>query len=526
MVLLLADDEYHVRARLSTKVDWQALGIDTVLMCDDGDTALEKIYEQPVDILLTDLKMPRMSGITLAQSALIHNPDIKVIFMSAYDDKNFLKQAIGLHVVGYLEKPFSLEEVTETVSEAVQSIEDRKKHTVAKELRGQLRCAQAATMLCRYATHQDEIAEKLNGCEEFMKHSAYVTMLAVFEEEGEEEKNIFSERDAFSFHYPELYQILSDLKLCGIIALTKEQYIIFHLCLDAPDPAQRQDAAVKLYKELQEHYAMFRLHLSAGSVVTSYLTLHRSYQEAVIGSKRHFFSNEPILLSSCNEETIYTFQEKAFEDFQQALTVRDKKACYEYMESLYRGLLANTGTLVRDVKNHYFRLLLLIISEIPSFKALLDHTEHSLWEILSPITSLDKLNNYTIELLDTFFAPLAAENPRTEQINHTLTYIHKNLSDPGLSLGDISKANYMSVPYLCMYFKEQTGTTIRAYIIDARMKTAKRLLLESSSKIAEIAEQCGFSDQNYFTKCFSKYYGISPSKFRETGRRSENSEEV
>ena len=69
-------------------------------------------------------------------------------------------------------------------------------------------------------------------------------------------------------------------------------------------------------------------------------------------------------------------------------------------------------------------------------------------------------NNYTIELLDTFFAPLAAENPRTEQINHTLTYIHKNLSDPGLSLGDISKANYMSVPYLCMYFKEQRNNFV------------------------------------------------------------------
>lgn len=71
----------------------------------------------------------------------------------------------------------------------------------------------------------------------------------------------------------------------------------------------------------------------------------------------------------------------------------------------------------------------------------------------------------------------------------------------------------MSPQHLSSLFSQENDTTLTAYIMDCRMKKAKELLLEQSPSIQHTASLCGFNDSGYFSKCFKKYYGISPKNF-------------
>lgn len=113
MRIVIADDEMHVRKRLETRVKWNELGFEEPILCADGDELLEELLKNGADVVLTDIRMPRMDGIDAVREARKVFPQLEVILMSAYDDKEYLKSALDLHVLGYLEKPFSIEQVSE-----------------------------------------------------------------------------------------------------------------------------------------------------------------------------------------------------------------------------------------------------------------------------------------------------------------------------------------------------------------------------------------------------------------------------
>ena len=94
-------------------------------------------------------------------------------------------------------------------------------------------------------------------------------------------------------------------------------------------------------------------------------------------------------------------------------------------------------------------------------------------------------------------------------------YIRLNFSHK-ITLADISKHTHYSVPHCEMIFKQTTGTSIMEYIIKKRIDTAKSLLLEGELSLAEIADEVGFSDYNYFSRVFKKQVGASPIRYKKS----------
>lgn len=110
--VLIVDDEQLIRETLMNHVQWSQLGVDTVLEAEDGKRALEIVKTSPPDIIMSDIKMPHMNGIQLAQIIKDSFPDIRFVILSGYADKEYLKEAIHLHLDAYIEKPINLEEVS------------------------------------------------------------------------------------------------------------------------------------------------------------------------------------------------------------------------------------------------------------------------------------------------------------------------------------------------------------------------------------------------------------------------------
>ena len=125
MKLLIADDEKLTREGLKNGIAWEELGIDEIRLAHDGRDALRITETFLPDIVLTDVRMPHMDGIEMAKALKDRFPELSVIFMSGYSDREYLKAAIRLRAVSYVEKPIHLNEVSAAVAAAAKERGER-----------------------------------------------------------------------------------------------------------------------------------------------------------------------------------------------------------------------------------------------------------------------------------------------------------------------------------------------------------------------------------------------------------------
>ena len=114
--ILLADDEEEVRKAIIRKIDWESLGFLVAGDADNGEEALEKIEQLKPDVIMTDIRMPYMDGLTLAARVRQKYPSIKILIFSGYDDFEYAKEAIKLNVTEYILKPVNGQELTKILA--------------------------------------------------------------------------------------------------------------------------------------------------------------------------------------------------------------------------------------------------------------------------------------------------------------------------------------------------------------------------------------------------------------------------
>lgn len=118
MKLLFVEDEFYTRNGILQSIDWRALGITQVESASDGRAGLSMLAGAP-DILLTDIRMPFVSGLELAAQLKKADPESEVVILSSYSDKEYLFTAISLSTVAYIEKPVDVEELSAAIAQAV-----------------------------------------------------------------------------------------------------------------------------------------------------------------------------------------------------------------------------------------------------------------------------------------------------------------------------------------------------------------------------------------------------------------------
>ena len=110
--VVIADDEIALRRAMIKRIDWQKIGFEVIGEAENGVEALELVERLEPDLLLTDIKMPFISGINLARKVREIRPAMQIAFLSGYDDFSYAQQAIQYNIIKYLLKPISSKELT------------------------------------------------------------------------------------------------------------------------------------------------------------------------------------------------------------------------------------------------------------------------------------------------------------------------------------------------------------------------------------------------------------------------------
>ena len=123
-VLLVEDEEIELET-LRDYIDWKKNGISRVFTARNGRRALECLEENMADIVITDIQMPGMSGIELAETIVRRGYPCKIVFLTGYDDFSYIHSAFQVNAVDYLLKPFTIEEVEACLKKVRSELEKR-----------------------------------------------------------------------------------------------------------------------------------------------------------------------------------------------------------------------------------------------------------------------------------------------------------------------------------------------------------------------------------------------------------------
>ena len=127
--IILVDDEEEVRKSIVRKIGWEEAGFQVAGDAENGEDALEKIEALEPDVVLTDIRMPYMDGLTLAERIRQKYPSMKIVIFSGYDDFEYAKQAIKLNVTEYILKPVNVEELTAILKRIKVNLDQDRKST-------------------------------------------------------------------------------------------------------------------------------------------------------------------------------------------------------------------------------------------------------------------------------------------------------------------------------------------------------------------------------------------------------------
>ena len=382
MKLLIVDDEELTRTGVISSIDWDSLGIHHVYQADDGVHGLEAARLYKPDIILCDIRMPRMGGIAMVEKLESLLPNTVTIFMSGYSDKEYLKAAIKLKAVNYIEKPLNPTEIREAVTEAIK-VHDQKMRSSRGQTFHSMETASrlALHLTAPYAANQEQISHLIQELSLPMNAQTFFTCY-IIKLDSNFDYTEFLSRDLSQ----QIKEYLKSWQMNCIYAEKRGHHIVYFV-YSATHPSDYALDCIGAF--LNEQYHILGRHfVIRGKVASGIARAYDSYASAVILLQSSFFFpensylTEAILPEHADNSIMETATPEA--DFADALLHKDKEASDQVLDKLFRFFDGNCALFQNHVKDIYYKLLLtlsdvrrqmILSSESSSKEAIVDTLE-------------------------------------------------------------------------------------------------------------------------------------------------------
>lgn len=518
--LLLVDDENITIQRICKRIDWKTLEIDEIRHAEDGIEALEQCDGWLPDILVSDVQMPRMNGIQLAEILRKRSASMQIIFISGYTDKEYLKSAIHLKAVNYIEKPIDLKECRQALQNAHDEL-CQQRHlqlqlsSYQDEHRRQLQTSIALSFASEH--YQTETVAPLMT--EFFPptwHFSYCVALCLSFNREEERTLSFLNKCL-----PLVYGKADALSLLCCAAIRHNYIVIFLFSQDVQPNFGNYHAISDYCTGLSQQLFLYDAHftLGVGRFAKKWENLTSSYRDAQQASAQAFYHDPGYIAYYRSFATqVYDFSSADPVSLAQSINKLSRDQFVFTIRSLVSNVRSCEATPPQEVKRFFSSLTLELrhMSEnigAPVWPDL--QTEHDLVAHIMSAGYLDDLLGFFLNGTEQYYHFLETNLYSNATVNWIIRYIHQNYSDPDLSVTTISQSTNLSPTYICHLFKDITGNTLHNYITEYRMEKAAQLIRNPLSRVGDVAEMVGYRNGNYFSFRFKKSFGLSPSEYKE-----------
>ena len=540
--IFLAEDEVVVRETIKRMIPWEELGFELVGEAADGEMALPLLLRQQPDLLITDIKMPFMDGLTLARLAKKEIPGLKVVILSGYDDFNYAKQAIGIGVEDYLLKPITKNALIERLSEIRSRYEHEK---TQKEY---------------YEKFQREMqAYEKNSSRDFFEAlvGGSMDMMEVYKRAEKLGLDIVAEaynvliftmncdedfsgqRDEYSSWEAEPLELLENFFAGHSSAMLFRSNIFSYgvLLKGQRETIEENTRACvdEIRKILSRQDGRREWFLAVGQSVERLSQIQKSYHTASRAFSQRYLYDENILYYDEMETMEHPGGQAESEDnaYLQKVDVNALNPAI-LQKFLSNGLQEETENFVKDyfyaigqepMESLVFRNYVILnvrFSVISFIKGLgcdtnemeSADTEEVLAEsgknMESAIAYAKKMISQAIEIRDQ-----NSGNKNRSILKTAVDFIDSHYMDEEISLNTVANVANVSSNHFSALFSQNMGQTFIEYLTTLRMNKAKELLRCTGMRSSEIAGEIGYKDAHYFSYLFKKTQGMTPSDYRK-----------
>lgn len=520
--LLVVDDEKHYADSLADTIPWATLGISRVMKAYSASEALALMKSMPIDILMTDIRMPRMNGLELIEQAKQCIPGLKCLLLTGYADFEYARKAIELQALDYLLKPAKDEQLLAAMGRIIKQLEQERAIEQGFRIYQDNSTELKARLLLKVLNgtiSAKSLAEKLKLFDLPLPLPGTISLCLVRLGSPFKEQDFYSQSLIRFAVTNMLEELLMDRYDCWSAADDDGNLLVlvYDLSGASPDPDWVHERTGRLKQEARN--------LLKGEILVSESTclfpeeLQASYMTAKsnIVDDRRLNEQEPVR----NEEEAHLMR-KLYEP--PLLTHLLETEQWEEAESKIRAFvspLMHTGSpnLMRDIFFFLYNAFQYIANRNGRSLAQILTAEQSAFAKGKTMLHPLQLEGWAMESLRTLRDKLGDETEDHKEaiVRKTQTYICKEL-DKDLSLNLLARRVFIHPNHLSKLFKQCTDTTVSQYIYEQRMLKANELLKHTNHKIYDIGERIGYPNTNWFIRKFRDYYQVTPQEFREKYR--------
>ncbi|MDR2506329.1 MAG: response regulator [Oscillospiraceae bacterium] len=526
--VFLVDDEIVIREGIRNNFPWDESAFTLCGEAPDGEIALSQLLELRPDILITDIRMPFMDGMTLCRSVARTMPWMHIVILSGYDDFTYAREAITLGVKEYLLKPVSVQQLLKSLERIAGLIEnERAQRANLNELKRQL--ASSAGLI-----HESLLSKVLDGTfgESMMAEARSVNLSLTAGQytamvlRSVNPENLLALRAAA--------QRLAD-NSGGTIALARRGAHLAALVLG--DNAQDVEERAYAFAQAVTHEHS-KSQIAIGSMAQTLQDIPSSVQTAfkvlqamgerearILGAADIDDLSRAAAADSSAEHVPELMQAEVvllYDKLRFASVSNVAQLVNEYFASL--GKSAAQSILIM----HYALVDILLACSRIIKKSGADPTEvlpetRDQSRLLGMARSADDITHLANDIIRrTLLCRDAREGgPSAEVLRRACAYIEENYQRAEMTLHDVAGAAGLSDNHFCTVFSQKMGMTFLEYLTRLRMTKAQSYLLETDLRSIDIAERIGYTDTRYFRYLFKKNTGVSPREFRSAARDRE-----
>lgn len=494
--VIIVDDEQLIREGLKVLIDWTDLGFEIIDEADNGIDAQQLVMAVQPEVILVDIKMPGLDGISLIKALRQQGYAGEVIILTGYAEFEYAKEAISLEVIDYLIKPIEEEELIQVLEKAKSKLDDEM--TLKYMLDNQKINLEKNHLRNRLFSNTQSEAEVTLGNDAFYTESDnyHVVILSLSDDLDVEQEQaivafLIDLKQARFLKYEDKYIVVTKNKSLKQLQIALGNFIIKHDDIE--------------------------IFITVGRQVKGEYLLRKSYLDAKNLSAKGFLYRDqnPVFWDEYDVEVpsdTLVFDATYLYDLVEVGNDNAIKVYFSQMEEqmIYsdndvdkiKGICVNCFITAKERLIFNYGQVELIL---PDNNVIIDH-----------IYSAESLHDIIVYMEACFLEASAAvcDGSTDNMIKRILNYIHNNYYR-SLRLEFLARLFNYNSSYLGILFKEKTGDNFNLYLDKVRIEHAKTLIETGGYKVYEVAEKVGYSSVDYFYTKFKKHVGLSPNAYKK-----------
>ena len=518
MKVILIDDENVILQGLKKLIDWRALDAEIVGEAGDGAQGLALIEALHPDLVISDIAMPNLSGIELLQKLKERRINVKMIFLSGYQDFGYAQEAMRYGVGDYLLKPVSASELSSVVENVRQQLQREHSFRVLKKMDSRPEMLFRSILQGGGGETLTDFLTRLKLPRDVPGAVCVSMRLAVKASPGGGENQSLTRFEIYEF-----IQRYLEREHLGVF-LKKEFDLCSFLLFTANDRAGVQAVCDTLTAHIYQRYKVKAI-VGAGAWKDPSSPVLYLYKTSKFAVELYYFDQKPYI----DYDAVKKDYTHSLDEYEAKVKELKQQICFNLDPDTVLAEILVCVQLMGDIhygnKSATVNGCILLSGEL--FFTLQEVGLVDKSDRLADTAFLEELRKKSTfrQLLTQFedyyrrlFLKIKVLCCRAEpaEIVRIKQYIGGHFKE-NISLEGIAERVGLSASYISTFFKKETGKNFKTYLTEVRMKEAFRLLNSTNLKSYELAEAVGYQDVKQFREKFREIYGISPQQYKKHG---------